>query len=136
MFSKLPAIGSKTKIENNPTKNATIEGGNRLCIADCPAARLTTNSEVLDRLRANESPLNITINGKSTEAGKVGIVFQSFALFDELTPRQNVDYAKASGGAHGSKLTSEQLLEKLEVPAGVPTSRLSGGQQFLMVEYP
>ena len=71
----------------------------------------------------------ILINGKKSAAGDVGVVFQSFALFDELSPKQNIDYAKSSGRKNHNQLSVEQLLQKLQVPTDVPTSRLSGGQQ-------
>ena len=71
----------------------------------------------------------IEVNGSTAQPGSVGVVFQSFALFDELTPKQNIEYARSSGGKHKSKLSANELLEKLQVPPNVPTSRLSGGQQ-------
>ncbi len=84
-------------------------------------------------LESNESAIKhsgeIAINGRKATAGQVGIVFQSFALFDELSAKSNIEYAKASGGSRSGKVTSAELLEKLEVPGNVPTSRLSGGQQ-------
>lgn len=70
----------------------------------------------------------IQVNGSAARPGSVGVVFQSFALFDELNPRQNIQYARSSGST-SHELTPEQLLQKLQVPADVPTSRLSGGQK-------
>lgn len=84
-------------------------------------------------LDAGESAIKSTgeiiVNGEVAKPGKVGVVFQSFALFDELSPTQNIEYAKSSGGKHQSKLTADQLLNQLQIPTSVPTSRLSGGQQ-------
>ena len=71
----------------------------------------------------------ILVNGQPTHAGRVGVVFQSFALFDELTPTGNIEFARSSGGKHASLQSPKELLDKLRVPATVPTSRLSGGQQ-------
>jgi ABC-type transporter Mla maintaining outer membrane lipid asymmetry permease subunit MlaE/ABC-type nitrate/sulfonate/bicarbonate transport system ATPase subunit len=71
----------------------------------------------------------VLVAGQPTTSGRVGVVFQSFALFDELKPLQNMDIARASGGAHASELSSRQLLDQLRVPTDVPTSRLSGGQR-------
>ncbi len=59
---------------------------------------------------------------------EVGVVFQSFALFDELSAAGNVAFAAAHrrrGG--GSDPTG--LLDELGVPKDVPVARLSGGQQ-------
>lgn len=64
----------------------------------------------------------------------VGVVFQSFALFDELSPLENVRFARrqASSRSHarrGEELAPARLLEELHVPAHVPTPALSGGQK-------
>ena len=71
----------------------------------------------------------VIVAGQPTRSGRVGVVFQSFALFDELKPLGNMDFARASGGEHASELSSKQLLDHLRVPTNVPTSRLSGGQR-------
>ena len=72
---------------------------------------------------------SIHVNGSPTAAGKVGFVFQSFALFDEWSPQNNVEFSQSAGGANASKVLPEELLKQLNVPTGVPTSRLSGGQK-------
>ena len=62
----------------------------------------------------------------------VGVVFQDFALFDELSPLQNVRLARAHcpHRADGDgMLEPARLLEELGVPADVPTNALSGGQR-------
>ncbi len=71
----------------------------------------------------------VLIDGASTKCGKAGVVFQSFALFDELSPMSNMEFARTSGGDHANPVTSRELLEQLRVPGNVPTSRLSGGQR-------
>ena len=63
----------------------------------------------------------------------VGVVFQQFALFDELSPSENVRFAHAhqpSGRrTHEDGTEPAALLDELRVPRGVRTSALSGGQQ-------
>ena len=62
----------------------------------------------------------------------MGVVFQDFALFDELTPLQNVRLARAHGSADSrsdTRLSPEKLLEELGVPTNVRTASLSGGQR-------
>ena len=62
----------------------------------------------------------------------VGVVFQDYALFDELSPVQNVRLARAHSPhrADGdSLLDPARLLEELGVPDDVPTHALSGGQR-------
>ena len=71
----------------------------------------------------------VLVDGKPTRSGRVGVVFQSYALFDELKPLANLDFARACGGENASELSSRQLLDQLRVPTDVPTSRLSGGQR-------
>ena len=72
---------------------------------------------------------DVQIGNKPAVAGSTGVVFQSFALFDEISPANNLDFARAFGGQHASPMTSNELLERLRVPKQVPTSRLSGGQR-------
>ncbi len=61
----------------------------------------------------------------------VAVVFQNFALLDELTPIQNVQIAlDHSRGKHlAGPNTAVELLKELRVPTDRPTSVLSGGQQ-------
>lgn len=69
----------------------------------------------------------------SRQSAGVGVVFQSLALFDELSPVENVHL----GASHrdqepDQKLTPPdpvQLLTELGVPAKTPTPLLSGGQR-------
>lgn len=72
---------------------------------------------------------DVTINGERAKCGAAGVVFQSFALFDELSPVENIRFAKSCGGSHASKVPAKQILGELNVPVNVPTSRLSGGQR-------
>lgn len=72
---------------------------------------------------------DVRISGQPAKAGQAGVVFQSFALFDELTPLANMEYAKSSGGSAANHVDTRQLLDELNVPTDVPTSRLSGGQR-------
>ena len=71
----------------------------------------------------------VSIDGEKAKSGKAGVVFQQFALFDELSPIANMEFARASGRDHASPVPSDELLSQLRVPANVPTSRLSGGQR-------
>ncbi|MEX2214928.1 MAG: ATP-binding cassette domain-containing protein [Phycisphaeraceae bacterium] len=63
----------------------------------------------------------------------VGVVFQQFALFDELSPSENVRFAHAhqprARRTHTDGTQPDALLDELRVPRGVRTSALSGGQQ-------
>ena len=71
----------------------------------------------------------VSIDDAKAKCGTAGVVFQQFALFDELSPLANMEFARASGGSHASPVPSAELLAQLRVPANVPTSRLSGGQR-------
>ena len=61
----------------------------------------------------------------------VAVVFQNFALLDELTPLQNVqiglDHSRTQNALSPSR--ASDLLAELRVPTDRPTSVLSGGQQ-------
>ena len=64
----------------------------------------------------------------------VAVVFQSFALFDELSPSENIEIAiehstSRKVNRHDAKKAAGQLLHDLGVPGDRPTSVLSGGQQ-------
>ncbi|HEV3259169.1 MAG TPA: ATP-binding cassette domain-containing protein [Gemmataceae bacterium] len=74
----------------------------------------------------------VTERGRRAAPVSVGVVFQSFALLDELSPTENVYLAWAhrrGAGLPAHGLRPEQLLAELHVPPGVPTGVLSGGQQ-------
>lgn len=72
---------------------------------------------------------DVRVDGEQAKAGSAGVVFQSFALFDELSPMSNMEFAHDCGGSHASPVSSQVLLDRLRVPPKVPTSRLSGGQR-------
>lgn len=63
----------------------------------------------------------------------VSVVFQNFALFDELTPAENiriaVDHAAVDPAQKQTVSFADELLERLGVPSDRPVSVLSGGQQ-------
>lgn len=71
---------------------------------------------------------SIRVNGAEGKQGDCGVVFQSFALFDELTPKGNVQFAE-SHAVEQLKATPESLLRGLNVPNDVRTVLLSGGQR-------
>ncbi len=71
----------------------------------------------------------VHIGGSQRVEGEVGVVFQSFALFDELAPKANVKFAKDLGGERSKDVQVEGMLAELRVPNNVPTSQLSGGQR-------
>ena len=71
---------------------------------------------------------SVMLDGQTIHAGDVGVVFQAFALFDELSPIENVAFAQASA-VEKADASPRQLLEQLDVPLDVSASRLSGGQR-------
>ncbi len=70
----------------------------------------------------------VTIDSKPVRHGAVGVVFQAFALFDELSPRNNIRFARDHDHGKGSA-SIDELTSQLKIPTNVPTSRLSGGQR-------
>ena len=72
----------------------------------------------------------IRIDDHGVQFGDLGVVFQSFALFDELSPTSNVAFAQAHRRERDGQLPApSNLLEELRVPLDVRTSQLSGGQR-------
>ncbi len=73
-----------------------------------------------------------TTRGISGSDYPIAVVFQNFALLDELSPVQNVQIALDHAGPAGLKNSMQravELLAELRVPTDRPTSVLSGGQR-------
>jgi ABC-type transporter Mla maintaining outer membrane lipid asymmetry ATPase subunit MlaF/ABC-type transporter Mla maintaining outer membrane lipid asymmetry permease subunit MlaE len=70
-------------------------------------------------------------HGEGKPLGRVGIVFQHFALFDELSATANVQFAVDH--RRRTSVVPEQSaaawLQELRVPTNVPVAALSGGQK-------
>ncbi len=90
----------------------------------------------------SDDPENVRLTGRITIDGdpvttaaasrRIGIVFQRFALFDELTPTENVHFARDHGRRRREptfRNSGSDLLSTLEVPTAVNTGHLSEGQQ-------
>ena len=154
-----PAAGSGslrgTRVE---VTNLTVSAGDRTLLQDTsvtfPAGELIlllgwsgVGKSVLLRILAgliDSSHTGIRYSGKIdfvTSSGShraehdtshpVAVVFQNFALLDELTPLQNVqiglDHSRTQNALSPSR--ASDLLAELRVPTDRPTSVLSGGQQ-------
>jgi ABC-type lipoprotein export system ATPase subunit/ABC-type transporter Mla maintaining outer membrane lipid asymmetry permease subunit MlaE len=74
---------------------------------------------------------NGTQRGVADGTHQVSVVFQNFALLDELSPVQNVQIALDHAAARSANSISQakELLSDLRVPVDRATSVLSGGQQ-------
>lgn len=69
-------------------------------------------------------------NNAKNSRRDVGVVFQSLALFDELSPLDNVRFGSSHRIDQGDvALDPKRLLKELNVPMDVSTSLLSGGQR-------
>jgi ABC-type transporter Mla maintaining outer membrane lipid asymmetry ATPase subunit MlaF/ABC-type transporter Mla maintaining outer membrane lipid asymmetry permease subunit MlaE len=68
---------------------------------------------------------------EGVKSKRVGIVFQNFALFDELSPTANVQFAidHRSDRKKTPYQTASQWLQELGVPSRTRVARLSGGQK-------
>lgn len=66
-----------------------------------------------------------------SKARATGIVFQNFALFDELSAEENLRFALDHRVRRDKKsgLAPSKLLEEFSLPARTPVSALSGGQK-------
>jgi len=72
-------------------------------------------------------------SGSATEGTRVGVVFQDLALFDELSPLDNVrfamDHARRRRSASDSLRRAAEFLEVMEVDRRTRLSALSGGER-------
>ncbi|MEO1998631.1 MAG: ATP-binding cassette domain-containing protein [Planctomycetaceae bacterium] len=119
--------------------SAEFPAGEISLIIGCSGAGKSTLLRVLSGELPNpDAP--VVVEGDVRVAGRplghsetrIGIVYQDHALFDELSPTQNVAFAQDHRGpvARSHKqLGPAEWLDQLHIPANVPTSRLSGGQQ-------
>ena len=137
-------------------KDLTVQAGSRILLQDTSArfagGKITLlvgrsgvgKSTLLKIIAGLLDPLEVGIRvqgqvqrcGADGEAlrraSSVGVVFQDHALFDELSPLQNVRLAQAHRAAASGPnplLEPVRLLEELGVPTDVPTRALSGGQR-------
>lgn len=127
--------GSQTLLDD---ANVTIPGGKITVIVGGSGA----GKSVLLRTLAGLLPRNGEVLswsgtiafGESLDVASVqnvGIVFQQFALFDELTPTENVQFAidhRSNRGQPPAQSAAEWLSE-LGVPAKTRVAGLSGGQK-------
>ncbi len=89
----------------------------------------------------DDSPAAVTVEGKIEftcdkqnaephSRGNVGLVFQNLALFDELSPEANVQFAIDHRRPHQPAHTNaKEQLKQLRIPLDTPLSRLSGGER-------
>ncbi len=138
-------VGSKTLLED---ASADFPAGAVTLIVGASGAGKSVLMKVLAGLlgpgSGDESKLfdisgsirigDVEVLGRVSNRPPTGIVFQGFALFDELSVAQNVQFAAdhRPGGderARGGESDPRKLLEHFQVPMNVPVSALSGGQK-------
>ena len=116
----------------------TVEEGEFICFLGPSGCGKTTLLRIIAGLD-RQSAGRVEIAGKDCSAAPpeqrdYGIVFQSYALFPNLTVARNVAYGLASGGGGASKASERRVAEMLEL-VGLPDiggrypGQLSGGQQ-------
>lgn len=118
--------------------NVTIEDGKTLAIVGPSGAGKTTLLRIISGLETADSGTMIW-NGQLTTAqalrkeGVIGVVFQNFELFPNLSVMRNITLAPTLQGVDQKKAdeTAKKLLDRLELVAqenAYPYS-LSGGQK-------
>lgn len=154
----LPPAGSVVRGTRVDVRDLTVLAGDRILLQDAsvvfPAGELIlllgwsgVGKSVLLRILAGLiGPAHAGIRYSGTidfvsETGShreerdsthpVAVVFQNFALLDELSPLQNVQIAldHSRGKPSAEKHRAESLLSELRVPTDRPVTVLSGGQQ-------
>lgn len=124
--------------------SATIPAGKVTLILGCSGVGKSVLLKILAGLIDHQHPairfsgdIDFRQSGKEVShehsGSPVAVVFQNYALFDELSPGENVEIALDHVPGDQTKQTSKEraleLLNELGVPSDRPTSVLSGGQQ-------
>lgn len=71
----------------------------------------------------------VRIGEQIARAGQAGVVFQSFALFEEFSAEDNLRFAIAHRKQTGESLSPGQWMQTFGIPPNTRTSVLSGGQR-------
>lgn len=125
-------VGSRTLLESTTT---ILPAGKITVIVGGSGAGKSVVLRILAGLVSKGDPAIQWSGSISGHQGqplrRVGIVFQQFALFDELSPLGNVQFAidhrrDRSGPPEQS---ARQWLDELRVPTRTPVAALSGGQK-------
>ncbi|NND96341.1 MAG: ATP-binding cassette domain-containing protein, partial [Pirellulaceae bacterium] len=89
------------------------------------------DQEAADQESADHAGANTAKKSSNSLRQRVGIVFQQFALFDELSPTANVQFAidHRSDRRKPPLQSAKAWLEELGVPSRTPIAGLSGGQK-------
>jgi ABC-type multidrug transport system ATPase subunit/ABC-type transporter Mla maintaining outer membrane lipid asymmetry permease subunit MlaE len=118
-------VGNRTLLSK---ANARFEPGQITLIVGPSGSGKSTLLRVLAGL-ADELKLEGTVSFSESPDASVGMVFQHFALFDELSSADNLRLALNHRTVTGKPLAAGELLAEFDIPPGVPTGALSGGQQ-------
>jgi len=149
MNSQTPELQQANIGQSVQLNNVSVSAGTRQLLdnvsVDFPAHKITlivgpsgVGKSILLRMIAGltdtfESAIRVQgevlVDNRRATAGDSGVVFQNFALFDEMSPAENLSFAKSNAAGEPLNQTPLELLDQLRVPANVPTSRLSGGQR-------
>ena len=149
MSSQMPEVQSPKSGQCVRLNKVSVSAGERQLLedvsVDLPAQKITlvvgpsgVGKSILLRMIAGltatfEAAIRVDgevlIDDRPAVAGNSGVVFQNFALFDEMSPAENLSFAKSNASGEPLNQTPLELLDELRVPANVPTSRLSGGQR-------
>ena len=131
-------LGERVLLEGTA---ARFEAGQVTLIVGVSGAGKTTLLRVLAGL-LDPAEAGVCVSGRVEFGGlevperarcrRVGVVFQDPALFDELSPTDNVRLALAHRAPRSRReqvTTAGALLNELQVPTDVRTASLSGGQR-------
>lgn len=124
--------GGKTLLENISTE---IPADCITVIVGPSGAGKSVLLRILAGLIASDDPVlrwtGSIDHGEGIPLGRIGIVFQQFALFDEWSPFSNVQFAIDHRCRRDCipEQTAKAWLDELRVPSGVPVAGLSGGQK-------
>lgn len=116
--------GGRTLLQD---ANLTVEAGEFIVLAGPSGSGKSTLLNLM--VRPGDSTLSVSGDMRVGDGATVGVVFQELALFDELSPRDNVQFAidhRADAGGDGE---AARRLDELSVPPRTKTGDLSGGER-------
>lgn len=106
----------------------TVEAGEFVVLAGPSGSGKSTILNLIVRPDDNDY-LEVSGSVRVGDGASVGVVFQELALFDELSPRENIQFAIDHRGGAKDDGEAARRLDELSVPDRAGTSDLSGGER-------
>lgn len=116
--------GGRTLLQD---ANLTVGAGEFVVLAGPSGSGKSTLLDLI--VRPDDSTMEVSGDMRVGDGATVGVVFQKLALFDELSPHDNIQFAIDHRAEAGEAGEAKRRLDELSVPAQTRTSALSGGER-------